>query len=217
MRPHLLLLACALTLATTHPATAHTTVPATRTTQSIADTTSTGSTTPGAAQATSTGRTTQGTADATLAGRVIEVTGARPSTPGARLASSRADLAHLTKRATARTATLAKRKDIRRTLLLTVARGESPTPADHAVLLQCTPAGGTHPKPADACRLLEPLSADLNELNAAPDTKCEREYDPVTVFAAGLWDTQRLTYEHTYANLCELRASTGAVFNLGTR
>ncbi|MEO3810872.1 SSI family serine proteinase inhibitor [Sphaerisporangium sp. B11E5] len=136
---------------------------------------------------------------------------ARPATPGARLT-------HMTKPAKPTLTTHPKsRKDIRRALLLATAKGESPTPADHAVLLQCSAPGGTHPHPADACRLLDPVNADLNELNADPKAKCTREYDPVTVYASGLWDTQRLSYEHTFPNPCELRATMGAVFDLGAR
>ncbi|MFC6081596.1 SSI family serine proteinase inhibitor [Sphaerisporangium aureirubrum] len=200
MRPHrLLLTTCALTLAATHPATAHT--PRATTSQPS-----------GSTAAHSSGATAGHAAAAGVRGGV---TGARPSTPGARLTVP--DLTRLTKRRSVLTAALAARKDIRRALLLSVAKGESPTPADHAVLLQCAPASGTHPKAADACRLLEPVSADLNELNAKPDQKCTTEYDPVTVYASGLWDTQRLSYEHTFVNPCELRATTGAVFDLGTR
>ncbi|GGL18392.1 hypothetical protein Sme01_72560 [Sphaerisporangium melleum] len=110
------------------------------------------------------------------------------------------------------TARPAPAKNVSRVLLLTVARGESPTPADKAVLLQCGPPAGSHPKAAEACRQLEGVGGDLNELHVAPDTKCTREYDPVTVFGAGLWDRSRLSYERTFGNRCELKATTGAVF-----
>jgi hypothetical protein len=104
-------------------------------------------------------------------------------------------------------------KGVSRVLLLTVAKGESPTPADKAVLLQCGPPSGGHPKAADACKQLERVSADLNELHVSPDANCTKEYDPVTVYGAGLWDSSRLSYERTFGTRCELKAVTGAVFS----
>ncbi|GAA3838746.1 hypothetical protein GCM10022226_71230 [Sphaerisporangium flaviroseum] len=104
-------------------------------------------------------------------------------------------------------------KPVSRVLLLTVARGESPTPTDRVAFLECPATGGTHPKAAEACKQLERVSANLNDLNVSPDTRCTKEYDPVTVYGAGLWDTSRLSYERTFGNRCELRATTGAVFD----
>ncbi|WP_248958017.1 SSI family serine proteinase inhibitor [Sphaerisporangium perillae] len=103
-------------------------------------------------------------------------------------------------------------KGVSRVLLLTIAHGESPTPTDRVALLQCSPPGGTHSKAADACKQLERVSANLNDLNVSPDARCTKEYDPVTVYGAGLWDSGRLSYERTFGNRCELRATTGAVF-----
>ncbi|WP_214409405.1 SSI family serine proteinase inhibitor [Sphaerisporangium fuscum] len=98
-------------------------------------------------------------------------------------------------------------------LLLTIARGDSSTPAHRATYLQCAPAGGSHPKSGDACRQLERVAANLNDMNVSPDDKCAKEYDPVTVYGTGLWDGSRLAYERTFRNRCELHASTGAVFD----
>ncbi|MET8146487.1 SSI family serine proteinase inhibitor [Sphaerisporangium sp. NPDC005288] len=104
-------------------------------------------------------------------------------------------------------------KGVSRVLLIAVARGESPTPADKAVLLLCGPTAGSHPKAADACKQLEHVGANLNDLNVSPGAKCGKEYDPVTVYAAGLWDSGRLSYERTFTNRCELKATAGPVFD----
>lgn len=138
-------------------------------------------------------------------------TTARPSTPGTRLTR----LKKLT--ASSRPPRPKSRQDISRVLLLTVAKGESPTSADHAVLLQCAPPSGTHPNREAACRLLDPVHADFNEINADPKATCGRDYNPITVYATGLWDSSRLTYEHTFGNACELRATMGAVFAIAPR
>ncbi|GAA1277369.1 hypothetical protein GCM10009677_34200 [Sphaerisporangium rubeum] len=142
---------------------------------------------------------------------VTHPTTARPSTPGIRLARlKKPTTSSLTPR-------LKPHQEIGKVLLLAIAKGESPTPADHAVLLQCTPPGGTHPNREAACRLLDPVHADFNELNADPKAACSRDYNPITVYATGLWDTSRLSYEHTFGNTCELRATMGAVFDIAPR
>jgi hypothetical protein len=98
-------------------------------------------------------------------------------------------------------------------LLLTVARGETATPSDRVVLLQCTSPGGTHPRATEACRLLEPVSGDLADLKASRDVACTKRYEPVTVSGSGMWDGQHMWFERTFGNPCEVKAYTGAVFN----
>ncbi|MDH2427763.1 SSI family serine proteinase inhibitor [Sphaerisporangium sp. TRM90804] len=166
--------------------------------------------------------------------------GAQPSAPGARLSMPSVRLAELTrlaelkaKRANVKAAPHApgteslrdaahahhgeagvpKRQPVSRVLLLTIARGENATPADRVAYLQCTPKGGTHTKADEACRQLDRVSANLNDLHVSPDARCTKEYNPVTVFGAGLWGGSRLSYERTFGNPCELRAYTGAVFD----
>ncbi|MEV6985076.1 SSI family serine proteinase inhibitor [Sphaerisporangium sp. NPDC051017] len=104
-------------------------------------------------------------------------------------------------------------KGISRALLLTLARGESVTPADRIAFLQCGPAGGTHPRASEACRLLDPVGGDITDLRPSRDTNCTKEYDPITVSASGLWDGNHLWFERTFGNRCELNAYTAAVFN----
>ncbi|MFC4588159.1 subtilase-type protease inhibitor [Sphaerisporangium corydalis] len=104
-------------------------------------------------------------------------------------------------------------KGVSRALLLTIARGESVTPSERIVLLQCPAPGGTHPRSAEACRLLEPVSGDLGGLKISSGASCAHRYQPTTVSASGMWDGQHLWFERTFGNPCELRAYTGAVFN----
>ncbi|MEV7965037.1 SSI family serine proteinase inhibitor [Sphaerisporangium sp. NPDC088356] len=104
-------------------------------------------------------------------------------------------------------------RGISRALLLTIARGESATPSDRVVLLQCASPGGTHPRATEACRLLEPVKGDLGDLKMSSDAACAKRYEPMTVSASGIWDGRRLYFERTFGNTCELSAYTGAVFN----
>ncbi|MBB5627691.1 SSI family serine proteinase inhibitor [Sphaerisporangium krabiense] len=104
-------------------------------------------------------------------------------------------------------------KGISRVYLLTIARGESVSPFDRVALLQCGPAGGTHPHASDACRLLDKVHGDISELHASRDTACTKQYDPITISAVGVWDNHHHTVERTFGNPCELRATTGAVFD----
>ncbi|MFG1877518.1 SSI family serine proteinase inhibitor [Sphaerisporangium sp. NPDC049003] len=104
-------------------------------------------------------------------------------------------------------------RGISRALLLTIAKGETATPSDRVVLLQCASPGGTHPRATEACRLLEPVKGDLGDLKISSDTACAKRYEPMTVSASGMWDGHHLYFERTFGNPCELRAYTGAVFN----
>lgn len=104
-------------------------------------------------------------------------------------------------------------RGINRAILLTVARGESATPADRVALLQCPAQSGTHPRASEACKALDPVSGDLGDLKISSDSACGRKYEPITVSASGLWDGNRLWFERTFGNPCELRAYTGSVFN----
>ncbi|WP_424536088.1 SSI family serine proteinase inhibitor [Sphaerisporangium viridialbum] len=104
-------------------------------------------------------------------------------------------------------------RGISRALLLTIAKGESATPSDRVVLLQCGSPGGTHPRATEACRLLDPVKGDLGDLKTSSDARCARRYEPMTVSASGMWDGHHLYFERTFGNSCELHAYTGAVFN----
>ncbi|TSB31964.1 subtilase-type protease inhibitor [Streptomyces benahoarensis] len=101
-------------------------------------------------------------------------------------------------------------------LVLTVGHGEhrADTAVQRAVTLSCTPkASGTHPLPAAACSRLRAVGGEFDRVTRTDDTGvCTREWDPVVVTADGVWQGRRVTYTHTFANSCELRAAANTVF-----
>ncbi|MFE7134174.1 subtilase-type protease inhibitor [Streptomyces sp. NPDC057638] len=104
-------------------------------------------------------------------------------------------------------------------LVLTVGKGTSAPTAtvERAVTLSCAPrAMGTHPAPRAACNELRTVNGHFAELaTRLPQTLCTREYDPVTVTAEGVWRGERVTWNATYNNPCEMEATLGqsAVFS----
>ncbi|GAA1402247.1 hypothetical protein GCM10009639_45470 [Kitasatospora putterlickiae] len=99
-------------------------------------------------------------------------------------------------------------------LRLTVAHG--PTPASgtpHVVTLDCPPDGATtHPDPFTACRLLDSVNGDLDQLNVNPGV-CNQIYDPYTVTATGVYRGRTVSFQHTYGNRCVLLRTAGAFFD----
>ncbi|MFJ8796925.1 protease inhibitor [Streptomyces sp. NPDC102487] len=90
-------------------------------------------------------------------------------------------------------------------LVLTTGHGQSATDAtpERAVTLNCAPtASGTHPAAVEACAELRGIKGDLEGLTARHDVFCTRQYDPVVVTVAGVWQGKRVAYEHTFANEC---------------
>ncbi len=78
--------------------------------------------------------------------------------------------------------------------------------------LMCEPApSGHHPKAAEACAALDAAAGDIDRL-PAEDARCTKEYDPVTVTAAGTHRGQDLAWNRTYANDCLRHAATDPVF-----
>jgi hypothetical protein len=97
-------------------------------------------------------------------------------------------------------------------LVLTIAQGESPEPVQRATMLRCGTRGGDHPSSTAACRALD--AADGNFAALAPkDTVCTLEYRPVTVTAHGVWRGKLVSHEATFGNACELRRTTGQIFD----
>ncbi|MCQ6554875.1 subtilase-type protease inhibitor [Streptomyces sp. C10-9-1] len=97
-----------------------------------------------------------------------------------------------------------------RRLFLTVSGAENTW--IRGVVLRCAPRPtGPHPEAAEACAELEAVDGDLDRLpgDARP---CTKQYDPVTVSATGAWHGHPTAWHRTFANACELTATTGPVF-----
>ncbi|MHA5047768.1 protease inhibitor [Streptomyces sp. SD15] len=90
-------------------------------------------------------------------------------------------------------------------LVLTTGHGQSAatvTP-ERAVTLNCAPtASGTHPAAARACAELRGAGGDLDALTVRDGAMCTRQFDPVVVTVAGVWQGKRVAYERTFANEC---------------
>ncbi|HLL65207.1 MAG TPA: SSI family serine proteinase inhibitor [Micromonosporaceae bacterium] len=95
-------------------------------------------------------------------------------------------------------------------LVLTVAKGESPRPAQSRTLLTCNPAGGTHPNPAAACAALAAANGNPAKLTPA-GIMCTMQYEPVTVTIVGQYRNRPVRYRHTFGNPCAMRDSVGSV------
>ncbi|GAA4786001.1 SSI family serine proteinase inhibitor [Streptomyces sanyensis] len=97
-----------------------------------------------------------------------------------------------------------------RRLFLTVSGAENTW--IRGVVLSCAPQpAGPHPEAAEACAELEAVDGHLDRLpgDAQP---CTKQYDPVTVSATGAWRGRPTSWRRTFANACELTATTGPVF-----
>lgn len=101
-------------------------------------------------------------------------------------------------------------------MVLTIGKGEDAATAavQRAVLLRCRPtAGGDHPDAQAACTELTLAGGNFEALLASdPNRICPKIWDPVVVTADGVWQGQRVSYSHTYANSCIKAGGTGAVF-----
>ncbi|WP_199546508.1 SSI family serine proteinase inhibitor [Streptomyces sp. N35] len=79
--------------------------------------------------------------------------------------------------------------------------------------LMCAPEpSGHHPHAAEACAAIDAVDGDLDELPGR-DPLCTKEYDPVTVTAAGTHRGQDIAWHRTYANDCLRHAMTDPVFD----
>ncbi|MDF3289141.1 MULTISPECIES: subtilase-type protease inhibitor [Streptomyces] len=102
-------------------------------------------------------------------------------------------------------------------LVLTIANGTNPNTAtvERAVTLRCSPAvGGDHPDAYQACAELGAVGGDFAELSTnSPHGICPMIWMPVTVSAQGVWNGQRISYSHTYANECVMKTNNAYVFS----
>ncbi len=101
-------------------------------------------------------------------------------------------------------------------LVLTVAKGMTPATAtvQRAVTLRCAPTpGGDHPAPAEACAELGAANGDFTALtNPDPGRMCMQIWSPVVLTAEGVWNGQRVSYNHTYPNSCIAQNASRYVF-----
>ncbi|MBO2449439.1 hypothetical protein J4573_20220 [Actinomadura barringtoniae] len=98
-------------------------------------------------------------------------------------------------------------------LQLWASRGESFSENTATVMLQCSPDSGDHPKARDACAAITKAGGEFEAMNGSGI--CTREYAPITVAALGTWDGRQVSFSKSYANRCEMRNATGAVFAFG--
>jgi len=96
-------------------------------------------------------------------------------------------------------------------LTLTIATGESPTPALRRTVLRCTPTGGSHPRATAACAALRKVDGNLAKLSVSTGP-CTMEYAPRTVTAIGTWRGRAVRFQHTYGNTCAMRNQAGPVY-----
>ncbi|WP_055553224.1 subtilase-type protease inhibitor [Streptomyces sp. NBRC 110028] len=102
-------------------------------------------------------------------------------------------------------------------LVLGVGYGDdASSPAvQRAVTLSCQPTPtGTHPAPARACAELRAADGEFSTLTESAESgrMCTKEWRPITVTAQGVWDGQRVAYEHTFANNCVKNAAATQLF-----
>ncbi|MFI7614889.1 SSI family serine proteinase inhibitor [Nonomuraea terrae] len=83
-----------------------------------------------------------------------------------------------------------------------------------SVWLHCGPTGGDHPRAQAACRLLEKAKGQPGELNLKSAAACKKELKPHAAAVVGRWNGQVLKWGKVYANGCQMRAATGALFAL---
>ncbi|MFC5198397.1 subtilase-type protease inhibitor, partial [Streptomyces kaempferi] len=100
-------------------------------------------------------------------------------------------------------------------LVLTTGHGQSADAAtpERAVTLNCAPtASGTHPAAVLACAELRGVGGDFDALSVRDGVLCTKQFDPVVVTVAGVWQGKRVTYERTFANECVKNSYGTTVF-----
>ncbi|MCF3119537.1 MULTISPECIES: SSI family serine proteinase inhibitor [Streptomyces] len=98
-------------------------------------------------------------------------------------------------------------------LVLTVGQGEDATTAavQRAVTLTCAPRpAGSHPAAAAACAELKGVDAQFAQLvGSTSDIACTKEWRPVTVTVAGVWNGRHVGWSTTFSNHCAMKAGLG--------
>lgn len=83
--------------------------------------------------------------------------------------------------------------------------------------LMCEPPSGSHPDAQAACADLNRSGGDFTKLPGDPEVDaCPDIWEPVVASAFGMWEGRMTWYMYRYGNTCELRRSTGPVFQMRT-
>ncbi|MEU3246713.1 MULTISPECIES: protease inhibitor [unclassified Streptomyces] len=100
-------------------------------------------------------------------------------------------------------------------LVLTTGHGQDADTAtpERAVTLNCAPtASGTHPAAVQACAELRGAGGNFDALSVRDGALCTKQFDPVVVTVAGVWQGKRVAYERTFANECVKNSYGTTVF-----
>ncbi|TQK45307.1 subtilisin inhibitor-like [Streptomyces sp. SLBN-118] len=96
-------------------------------------------------------------------------------------------------------------------LVLTIGMGETAATAtvQRAVTLTCAPRPeGTHPSAAAACTELRTVDGQFTALAKKESHKmCTRQWNPVVITAAGVWQGKRVDWSALFGNPCEMEGS----------
>ncbi|MER7014100.1 SSI family serine proteinase inhibitor [Saccharopolyspora sp. NPDC000359] len=82
-----------------------------------------------------------------------------------------------------------------------------------SVTLHCDPVGGNHPQAGAACHQLQLVDGNVQRLDARTASNCTKDRRGVQAQATGSWQGEPVEFTLTAANLCSLKARTGALFD----
>ena len=78
--------------------------------------------------------------------------------------------------------------------------------------LNCEPAGGLHKNAKSACADLTPVEGDFTKMEES-GAMCTMELNPTKATLRGKWRNKKVVFEQVYSNPCQMRTSTGKVFD----
>jgi hypothetical protein len=99
-------------------------------------------------------------------------------------------------------------------LVLSVYKGDTPSPATvlSTVTLTCDADGGTHPQPGKACDALRSVDGHIERLPGDPGI-CPLIFAPETATADGQWRGRYVHFQQTYSNSCVLHRALTPVYD----
>ncbi|KAA5833588.1 SSI family serine proteinase inhibitor [Saccharopolyspora hirsuta] len=81
------------------------------------------------------------------------------------------------------------------------------------VTLNCDPVGGNHPQAGAACHQLQLVDGNFQRLDARTASNCTKDRRGVEAQAQGNWRGKPVEFRLSAANMCSLKARTGALFD----